>query len=105
MTDPDAIAALAERIRTAYESGIPCAPLRDQLPEGDLDAAYAIQEANTWHWLSADRRLVGRKIGITSKAVQVQLGVDQPDFGMLFADMAIPDGEEIPAGAVLQPQD
>ena len=104
MTDPNAIAALAERIRTAYESGIPCAPLRDQLPEGDLDAAYAIQEANTWHWLSADRRLVGRKIGITSKAVQVQLGVDQPDFGMLFADMAIPDGEEIPAGAVLQPR-
>ena len=104
MTDPDAIAALAERIRTAYESGIPCAPLRDQLPEGDLDAAYAIQEANTWHWLSADRRLVGRKIGITSKAVQVQLGVDQPDFGMLFADMAIPDGEEIPADAVLQPR-
>ncbi len=104
MTEPDEIAVLADRIRTAYETGVPCEPLRDQLAEGDLDAAYAIQEANTWHWLSSDRRLVGRKIGITSKAVQVQLGVDQPDFGMLFADMAIPDGEEIPAGAVLQPR-
>ena len=104
MTDSDAIANHAERIRSAYETGVPCEPIRGELPDGDLDAAYAIQEANTLHWLSNDRRLVGRKIGITSKAVQVQLGVDQPDFGMLFADMAIPDGEEIPASAVLQPR-
>ena len=83
---------------------MPCAPLRDQLAEGDIDSAYAVQEANTGHWLSSERRLVGRKIGITSKAVQVQLGVDQPDFGMLYADMAIPDGEEIAADAVLQPR-
>lgn len=41
-------------------------------------------------------------IGLTSAAVQRQLGVDSPDFGMLFADMAVPDGAEIPAGAVSQ---
>ena len=104
MTDFDAIATHAERIRSAYATGVPCEPIRDELSEGDLDGAYAIQEVNTLHWLSNDRRLVGRKIGITSKAVQVQLGVDQPDFGMLFADMAIPDGEEIPASTVLQPR-
>lgn len=95
---------LAERIRSAYDSGVPCEPIRDQLPEDDIDAAYAVQEANTYHWLARGRRLVGRKIGLTAHTVQAQLGVDQPDFGMLFADMAVPDGEEIPAGAVLQPR-
>ena len=105
MTTKDSLTRqLAERIRGAYDTGTPCQPVRDQLPENDVDAAYAIQETNTKHWLREGRRLVGRKIGITSHAVQVQLGVDQPDFGMLFADMAVPDGEEIAASAVLQPR-
>jgi 2-keto-4-pentenoate hydratase len=95
---------LAGRLRNAAATGAPCAPVRHDLPERDIDAAYAVQEANTRHWLDAGRRLVGRKIGLTSKVVQVQLGVDRPDFGMLFADMAVPDGEEVPHGAVLQPR-
>ncbi|MCZ6838346.1 MAG: fumarylacetoacetate hydrolase family protein [Alphaproteobacteria bacterium] len=98
------IAALAKRLRTAIETGNGCKPLRNDLPAVDLDAAYAVQETNTKHWLKAGRRPVGRKIGLTSKVVQVQLGVDQPDFGMLFADMAVPDGEEIAAASVMQPK-
>jgi 2-keto-4-pentenoate hydratase len=69
---------------------------------GDSDSAYAVQEINTEYWLGKGRRLVGRKIGLTSVAVQKQLGVDQPDFGMLFADMAVCDGEPIRSGAVMQ---
>ena len=75
-------------------------PVRELLPEGALDQAYAAQEINTKRWLDAGRRLVGRKIGLTSLAVQKQLGVDQPDYGMLFDDMAVPDGWEIGAQAV-----
>ena len=107
MTDrsnPAKITSLAKRLRTAMKTGKGCKPLRHDLPAIDLDAAYAVQESNTKYWLKAGRRPVGRKIGLTSKVVQAQLGVDQPDFGMLFADMAIPDGEEINAVSVMQPK-
>ncbi|MCU0868618.1 MAG: 2-keto-4-pentenoate hydratase [Burkholderiales bacterium] len=101
--DPHVITAAA-RIREAYATGQPVAPVRDLLPPGDIAAAYAVQQINTEHWLAAGRRCVGRKIGLTSKVVQKQLGVDSPDFGMLFADMARGDGDEIAADAVLQPK-
>lgn len=92
---------IAERLYGAYASQ-PIAAIREQLAAGDVAAAYAIQELNTERWLAEGRRLVGRKIGLTSVAVQKQLGVDQPDFGMLFADMAVCDGEPVAPGRVLQ---
>ena len=98
------IEALAERLRRAEETGKPCGPIRDHLPEGDVEAAYAVQRANTEFWTKQGRRLVGRKIGLTAKAVQRQLGVDQPDFGMLLADRTVGDGEEIDPGLVMQPR-
>ena len=103
MTESSAIAA-ASRIFDAHASGTPCAPVRDVLPEGRLDLAYAAQEENTKRWLAAGRKLVGRKIGLTSLAVQKQLGVDQPDYGMLFDDMAVPDGWEMNRKQLIQPK-
>src|SRR5262249_24094104 len=50
------------------------------------------------------RRIVGRKIGLTSKAVQQQLGVDQPDYGVLFDDMELLDGCEFDATRLIQPK-
>lgn len=79
-------------------------PVRSVIGETDLDLAYAVQEINTRRALDAGRRLVGRKIGLTSLAVQQQLGVGQPDYGMLFADMARVEGEEIVLQDVLQPK-
>ena len=84
----DAIETAAARLHEAARSGTPCAPVRDLLPPGDIAAAYAVQARNTARALGAGRRLVGRKIGLTARAVQRQLGVDQPDYGSLFADMA-----------------
>ncbi|WP_029010056.1 2-keto-4-pentenoate hydratase [Azospirillum halopraeferens] len=98
------IRAAADRLYEANRSMSACDPVRDLLAEGDLAAAYAVQEINTTRFLDAGRVLAGRKIGLTSKSVQRQLGVDQPDYGMLFADMAIPDGWEIPCGRLIQPK-
>lgn len=97
-------AEIAEQLRTAETSGTPCAPIASLLPAGDLAAAYAVQEINTNAALADGRRLVGRKIGLTSTSVQRQLGVDQPDYGMLFDDMAWDDGAELPIDAILQPK-
>ena len=94
----------AALLKTAHAGGQPIAPLRDRLEKADLDGAYAVQEANTQAWLTEGRRLVGRKIGLTSLAVQKQLGVDQPDYGMLFDDMAVPDGWEIGRKQLIQPK-
>lgn len=80
------------------------APLRDLLEPRDAAGAYAIQQINTRHWLAEGRRIVGRKIGLTAEAVQKQLGVDQPDYGVLFEDMRIADGGVLLASRVLQPK-
>ena len=94
---------IAQRLRAAYARG-PIAPLRETLDAADGSAAYEIQAINTHFWLQQGRRIVGRKIGLTSKAVQAQLGVDQPDYGVLFDDMLIPSGGVLPRGTVLQPK-
>lgn len=104
MTTTPAIQEAADLLWSAAETRNTVAPVRDLLAEGGVEAAYAAQEINTRRSLAAGRRLVGRKIGLTSVAVQQQLGVDQPDYGMLFADMAMPDGLDIPIGRLIQPK-
>lgn len=99
-----AVVTAAGRLLAAHDSGHACAPVRDLIALDDVAGAYAVQEINTRHWLDQGRRLVGRKIGLTSQAVQQQLGVDQPDFGMLFADMSVCDDEPVALGRVLQPK-
>ena len=102
--EPKVIQDVAARLRQAAESGKPIPPIRETLEAGGVVAAYAVQQANTEHALKQGRRLVGRKIGLTSKSVQKQLGVDSPDFGMLFADMALYDGEEVAMKRLMQPK-
>ena len=98
------IADVAGRLAQAERSGQPIAPVSPALGAENLDAAYAVQAELTRMGLAAGRRLVGRKIGLTSKAVQAQLGVDQPDYGALFADMEVEDGGALAPGALIQPR-
>lgn len=102
---PPAVVKAADLLAEAIRTRVACPPVRTLLDDGgDLETAYAVQQLNVRRDLDAGRRIVGRKIGLTSVAVQRQLGVDQPDFGALFADMAVPDGAEVPAGQLLQPK-
>ena len=103
MGDASLYAALAERLRDAYADGA-IAPLRGGLDASDAAGAYAVQALNTRYWEAQGRRIVGRKIGLTAKAVQAQLGVNQPDFGVLFDDMAIADGGVLARAKVSQPK-
>lgn len=100
----DNIDQAALLLRTAAATNKVCAPISPLFTEGDVASAYAVQEVNTLFALKKGRRLVGRKIGLTARSVQNQLGVDQPDYGMLFADMAYGDWEEIAVERVLQPR-
>lgn len=93
----------ARRLREAYASG-PVPPLRDSLDPTDTVGAYAVQTLNTRYWLAQGRRIIGRKAGLTAQAVQKQLGVDQPDFGVLFDDMRVTDGGTLEPARTLQPK-
>jgi len=100
----EASRAIADKLLAADNSRTPIPPVREMLPADAIDLAYAAQEINTERRLKEGRRLVGRKIGLTSLAVQRQLGVDQPDYGMLFHDMAVPDGWDVAGDQLIQPK-
>jgi 2-keto-4-pentenoate hydratase len=99
-----AVLEAAARLHRAAQDRRPCPPVRDLIGSSDGNAAYAVQRELTRARVATGARVVGRKIGLTSPAVQRQLGVDRPDFGVLFADMAYSDGAKIPMTRLLQPR-
>ncbi len=98
------ISAAVDRLATALETRVPCAAVRDLIGTDDLAAAYAVQQGLVERRLAAGATVVGRKIGATSKAVQDQLGVDQPDFGYLLDEMEVSAARPISMARLLQPR-
>ncbi|MFZ2175016.1 MAG: fumarylacetoacetate hydrolase family protein [Rhodococcus sp. (in: high G+C Gram-positive bacteria)] len=101
---PGSIADAAARLRAAERDRTPCAPVRDMIGACDIETAYAVQSRIVAEFVDAGRILSGRKIGLTSLSVQAQLGVDQPDFGVLFADMDCSSGGPVDLTRCLQPR-
>lgn len=94
----------AERLRAAADWREPCGPVRDLIGTTDIAAAYRVQTLNVALRVAHGHRVVGRKIGLTSPAVQAQLGVGQPDFGRLLEDMRVGPGDTVDTHRLLQPK-
>ncbi len=106
----DQLDAMAQRLWEAQWSQTPCAPPSDDLSNFDVQTAYEIQ-GRLMKWRQTRRGLqgrsaspVGRKIGLTSDAIQDWLGVTEPDFGVLLDDMIVADGDTASMSHLLQPR-
>lgn len=100
----EALDGFAAELLAATESLAPVAPLRDRVDGMSLADAYYVQTVQLEHHIGAGRVLAGRKVGLTSLAMQRQLGVDSPDFGFFFEDMVHHDGAKIPVSGFIQPK-
>jgi 2-keto-4-pentenoate hydratase len=94
----------ASQLLAAYRTGKTIPPLSSSASGLTVDEAYAIQQRQAEIRIGAGAAIAGFKIGLTSAAMQQQLGVDQPDYGHLFTDMVYAADEPIPASAFLQPR-
>lgn len=94
---------IATALFEALETGTPIAPLRDSI-DNDVDQAYAIQQELVALRQARGEKIVGKKIGLTSPAVQKQLGVDQPDYGVLFDTMDLSKHDSIDMSLLMQPK-
>jgi len=94
---------IAQDLFTALQSGEAIEPIREQIGN-DIPTAYAIQEEVVNMRVADGEKIVGKKIGLTSLAVQAQLGVDQPDYGVLFETMDVSHMEAVSMDLLMQPK-
>ncbi|MDB9701559.1 fumarylacetoacetate hydrolase family protein [Salibacteraceae bacterium] len=104
MIKAEVITEVADRIWKASVEKNVCEPVRDVLGTEDIEAAYKAQQINTDRNTERGARIIGRKIGLTSFAVQKQLGVDQPDFGVLTDKMQVDEIAPVPMSVLMQPK-
>ncbi|HUH37217.1 MAG TPA: fumarylacetoacetate hydrolase family protein [Spongiibacteraceae bacterium] len=89
--------ALSDMLYNALRTQTPVAPLTEQVAGIDIDDAYHISLGMVQRRVDQDgEKIIGKKIGVTSKVVQEMLGVHQPDFGFLTDAMQYENGAAIP---------
>lgn len=101
---PDQITAAAEMLFQAERTGVQCGLLSLAYPEMTLDDAYAVQAALVARKRAEGRKVIGWKIGLTSRAMQQALNITTPDSGVLLDDMLFADGATVPKGRFIQPR-
>ncbi len=101
---PEHSSPIARALLDAYDTRIPVDPPSENEPELTVARAYELQLQQVDHWVSQGRVIKGHKVGLTSAAMQRQLGVDQPDYGHLFGDMFHLESMPIDTAAFISPK-
>lgn len=102
--DSATISSLAEALDEAERTGAQVRQFTLDHPGMTIEEAYAIQRAWMILKLSAGRRRIGHKIGLTSRAMQRAVNITEPDYGLLLDDMLFNDGQDIPLGRFIDPR-
>jgi 2-keto-4-pentenoate hydratase len=102
--DDGFVGKAAAELLAAYATGNAIQPLTKTFPDMSITDAYAIQRIQVDRWVGDGALIKGHKVGLTSAAMQRQLGVDQPDYGHLLDSMFYMDDAPVDAGRFLQPR-
>ncbi|MDR3361786.1 MAG: fumarylacetoacetate hydrolase family protein [Desulfovibrio sp.] len=98
------IQTLSGMLAEAAKNAKPVGPLTEKFPDMTIADAYAVQMTVVKDRLAKGGAIVGKKVGLTSRAMQEMLGVSTPDFGHLLADMLFAEDVPVPVSAFLQPK-
>lgn len=98
------IQVLAEELLEAEKNKHPIAPISERFADLSVADAYQIQLEIMKQKLADGRVVIGKKVGLTSVAMQQMLGVDEPDYGHLFDDMRVSSGEVVQVNDLLLPR-
>jgi 2-keto-4-pentenoate hydratase len=101
MLSVDVRDVLAADLAEAERSRVPIAPLTTANPDIDVVDAYEIQLINIRQRVAEGATVIGHKVGLSSKAMQEMMGVDEPDYGHLLDEMAVFEDRPVPAGRYL----
>lgn len=101
---PELMITLGDELYSALNARNTLEPLTDRCPDMTIEDAYRVQQRVVGRRLDAGEAVVGKKIGVTSKAVMDMLGVYQPDFGYLLSGMVYGEGQTIALDTLIQPK-
>ncbi|MCU1480405.1 MAG: 2-oxo-hepta-3-ene,7-dioic acid hydratase [Subtercola sp.] len=104
MLEPDHIERIADELVEAAANRVPIERLTARYPDMTIDDSYAVQALWGSRREAAGRRLVGRKIGLTSRAMQMATGITEPDYGLIFDDMVFETGTTLQWNAYTHPR-
>ncbi len=101
---PDHHQSAAQRLHEAEKNRKQIRQLSLEYPQITVADAYAIQREWVTMKIAEGRTIKGRKIGLTSKAMQQSVGIDEPDYGVLFDDMFFEEGSAVPTARFIEPR-
>lgn len=104
MLEAGTIRSLAEELDEAERSATQVEQISKRHPDMEIADSYAIQRSWTDIKLASGRRILGHKIGLTSRAMQQAVNIDEPDYGVLFDDMFLPETVPVDTSRLIEPR-